>query len=164
MSAATVQPVDTQRILMLRDEIKFEHTMMSSRLNSFITSQSFLFAAYAVSGIGDHAHHQAILWFAYLVVPSIGILFSLLLLVALNQARKRLFRLNVCLHHRLYDKHGNPSTDLAGDLCIDSLSSRRQSLFYTIGVPIICGLAWSFVGVVSVSWQYMMMMHHMMMK
>ena len=156
MGPESVEPTILQRISMLRDEIRFEHHWMSLRLNAFITSQSFLFAAYAVSVIGEHQHHQAILWFSHVIVPSIGVLFSLLISLALDQARRRLARLNIRLRELLLDKDGNAVSDLAGDLCLASLGSRRLSLLYPIGIPLICGLAWLFVGVVSVFWQNMM--------
>lgn len=157
MGPESVQPTILQRVAMLRDEVRFEHSLMSTRLNAFITSQSFLFAAYAVSGIGEHQHHQAIRWFSHLIVPSIGVLFSLLLAIALDQARRRLARLNIRLHEVLVDSDGKPVSDLAGDLCLASLGSRRLSLLYAFGIPLICGAAWLFVGMCSVFWQNMMM-------
>lgn len=142
-------------IKLLRDEIKFEHHSMSARLNAFVTSQSFLFAAFAISGLGEHQHHQAIMWFSHLVVPVIGILFSMLFSLAVSQGIARLFQLNSCLHDRMHEMDGTPMSDLVEDLCLPSLSSRKRTLLYPKWIPVICGLAWVYVGMLSVLCQIM---------
>ena len=156
MGPESAQPTVLQRVTLLREEIRFEHSLICTRLNAFITAQSFLFAAYAVSGIGEHQQHQAIRWFSHVIVPCIGVLFSLLLSIAFDQARRRLAKLNIRLRELLLDSDGKPVSDLAGDLCLASLGSRRLSLFYAFGIPLICGAAWLFVGVCSVFWNRMM--------
>ncbi len=149
MDIPSLPQTDWERIKLLREEIKFEHNLMSSRLTAFVNSQSFLFAAYALSGLMEHRHHPALMWFSHLMVPTIGILFSVLLWFALAQGRVRLDALNVRLHDRLYNLNGKPRWEFADDLCLPSPRSRAQSLRFLSGVPLIVGVAWVAVGALS---------------
>ena len=73
---------------LLQREIHFEHTQVASRMSWYVTSQSFLFAAFAVSGSSGHR-------FAWLsgLIPWLGILTSLLIGFALIAAIESLGRL-----------------------------------------------------------------------
>ncbi len=149
------QGIDWERIKLLCEEIQFEHHLMSSRLDSFVTSQSFLFAAFAISGLGEHMHHPAFMWFSHYVVPGIGIVFSLLMFLAVAQGGARLDQLNDRLGERLHRLEGTPMAGVAEDLCLPSLKDRRRSLLYPRWVPVICGVAWVNVGSLSV-WYHLL--------
>ena len=69
-------------------EIHFEHTQIASRMSWYVTSQSFLFAAFAVSGSALHRFS----WLSRLI-PWLGIFTSLLIGLALLAASESLGRL-----------------------------------------------------------------------
>jgi hypothetical protein len=150
----TAGEVDLERIALLRKEITFEHTLLSSRLSAFLTFQSFLFAAYAISGAVEHQQHRAFGLFSHFGVPLIGYLVSALILLAIGCRMKRLTDLNACLHRRLHGGDGSPLSDLAGDLCIPSRAAHRWSLAYAWGVPVICAAAWLVVGPLSIVYHH----------
>ncbi len=147
--------VDLERVILLRKEIMFEHNLMCARLNSFVTAQSFLFAAFAFSGLAEHADHAAFGWFSHLMVPLIGLLFSILVSRAIGHGSERLCNLNARLHDRLYGIGDTPISDLADDLCIPSENCHRRTLQHAWGMPLVCGLAWLFVGVISILYHHL---------
>src|SRR5438094_4527619 len=61
----------------LREEIRAEHTLIANRLSWYVTSQSFLVTAFAISrGAGFTWFH----WFSTLLLPIIGFVSSALIL------------------------------------------------------------------------------------
>ncbi len=60
----------------LRDEIHAEHTLIANRLTWYVTSQSFLVSAFAISrGTG----FSWFSWFSTMLLPAIGLTASLLI-------------------------------------------------------------------------------------
>lgn len=66
----------------IRSEIQAEHTLVSHRLTWYVTSQSFLMTAYAVSW--NHEHELRV-FFKY-VIPSVGVLLSILVWIGVHYA------------------------------------------------------------------------------
>lgn len=145
---------DWEVIKLLLAEIKLEQQSMDARMSTYHSSQSFLFAAFAISSLGEHTHHEAIHWFCNYIVPGIGILFSLFMSVALFQGRARLFNLHTCLRNRLDQRGGTATDGIAGDLCLPSMSARKRGLLYSKWVPVICGIAWIYVGMHSFWYEF----------
>src|SRR5437588_7070215 len=60
----------------IRNEIRAEHSLIANRLSWYVTSQSFLVTAFAISrGAGFTWFH----WFSTLLLPIIGIVSSALI-------------------------------------------------------------------------------------
>src|SRR5256885_16413110 len=60
----------------LREEIRAEHSLIANRLTWYVTSQSFLVTAFAISrGAGFIWFH----WFSTLLLPLIGLISSALI-------------------------------------------------------------------------------------
>ena len=146
--------IDWEVAKLLLEEIKIEQQSMDARVSTYHTSQSFLFAAYAISSLGEHKHHQAIHWFSNYVVPGIGILFSLLMFLAVYQAQARLIALYASLRKRVNQMGGTPTGDIAEDFCLPSLSARKRAMLYSKWAPVICGIAWFYVGLHSVWYEF----------
>src|SRR4051794_41115690 len=53
----------------LRQELRFEHTLLGSRMTYYMTSQSFLFTAAA---IGRATHWHGVYWFSGVMLPIVG--------------------------------------------------------------------------------------------
>jgi hypothetical protein len=141
-------------IKLLLDEIRAEQHSMDTRMNTYHGSQSFLFAAYALSSLGEHTNHQAIHWFCNYMVPGIGILFSLFMALAISQGRARLFDLDACLRRRLKQVDATCPADSSETLCLPSLSARKRGLLYATWVPVICGVVWIYVGLHSAWYEF----------
>src|SRR5262245_55792974 len=70
-----------ERLTLLREEIHFEHQLISNRMNWYLTSQSFLMTAFAIAGGRDHPYG----WLTALL-PSIGIAISFLIFIGVLAA------------------------------------------------------------------------------
>ena len=67
----------------IRDEIKTEYNLLNSRLTWFVTSQSFLVSAFAISRANGFVWFD---WFATLLLPIVGLLLAALVLPSLMAA------------------------------------------------------------------------------
>ncbi len=70
-----------ERLTLLREEIHFEHQLISNRMNWYLTSQSFLMTAFAIAGGAGHPYG----WLTSLL-PSIGIAISFLIFIGVLAA------------------------------------------------------------------------------
>jgi hypothetical protein len=69
----------------IRDEIRAEHTLIANRLTWFVTSQSFLVTAFAISrGNGFHWHP----WFSTIMLPTLGFVSAALVFPSIVGASK----------------------------------------------------------------------------
>ena len=69
----------------IREEIRGEHSLITNRLTWYVTSQSFLVTAFAISrGSGFTWHH----WFSTTLLPLVAFVNSLLILPSIVGARK----------------------------------------------------------------------------
>lgn len=72
-------------------EIHYEHNLISHRMTWYVTSQSFLMAAFAVSGGNGHQF----VWLAKPLIPILGIVTSLIIWFSLIAAIEAMRRLKV---------------------------------------------------------------------
>jgi hypothetical protein len=71
----------------LREELRFEHTLLSSRMTYYMTSQSFLFTAAAIArSMNWHGFY----WFSGVLLPFVGVAASAVLLYSIHAAYGRL--------------------------------------------------------------------------
>jgi hypothetical protein len=71
----------------LREELRFENTLLVSRLTAYITSQSFLFTA---SAIARGTNYHGFYWVSGFLMPLIGVAASALMLAVIRAAYKRI--------------------------------------------------------------------------
>lgn len=69
----------------IREEIRAEYGLITSRLTWFVTSQSFLVSAFAISQANGFVWFH---WFSTLLLPAVGLLIALLVLPSLIGACK----------------------------------------------------------------------------
>ena len=69
----------------IRDETRAEHTLIANRLTWYVTSQSFLVSAFAISRGSGFTWHP---WFSTLLLPLIAFITSVLILPSIAGARK----------------------------------------------------------------------------
>jgi len=73
--------------LYLREELRFEHQLLGSRMTYYMTSQSFLFTTAAIARTMEW---HGVYWFSGVLVPLVGVAASLVLLFAIHAAYGRL--------------------------------------------------------------------------
>ncbi len=71
----------------LREELRFEHTLLNARMTSYITGQSFLFTAAAVARtMNSHGFH----WFSGALLPLVGVVASAITLESIRTSYGRI--------------------------------------------------------------------------
>ena len=86
MSGAISKPLP-EGYSYLREELRFEHTLLGSRMTYYMTSQSFLFTAAAIAR-GMHRH--GVYWLSGALLPVVGIAASLVVLFSIHAAYGRM--------------------------------------------------------------------------
>ncbi|MBP3955646.1 hypothetical protein J8F10_10175 [Gemmata sp. G18] len=71
----------------LRQELRFEHTLLGSRMTYYMTSQSFLFTTAAIARA---VQWHGVYWFSGVMVPIVGIAASAVLLFSIHAAYGRM--------------------------------------------------------------------------
>ena len=71
----------------LREELRFEHTLLGSRMTYYMTSQSFLFTAAA---IGRATQWHGVYWFSGIMLPLVGVAASVVMLFSIHAAYVRM--------------------------------------------------------------------------
>ena len=83
----------TEILKTVRDELQAEHTLISNRISWYVTSQSFLMAAFAVSLSTTFSNDSSQLYFFHNAIPFLGIIISVLIwlgVVAAASAQSKL--------------------------------------------------------------------------
>ena len=71
----------------LRQELRFEHTLLGGRMTYYVTSQSFLFTAAAIARA---THWHGVYWFSGVLLPLVGVVASAVLLDSIHAAYGRM--------------------------------------------------------------------------
>ena len=71
----------------LREELRFEHTLLGGRMTYYMTSQSFLFTTAAIARTMEW---RGVYWFSGVLVPLIGFAASVVLLDSIHAAYGRM--------------------------------------------------------------------------
>ena len=119
----------------IREETRAEHSLIANRLTWYVTSQSFLVTAFAISrGSGFTWHH----WFSTILLPLVALVTSLLVLPSLVGARKTI----QLWHKRQRDFFTrNPDFKTAFELKRASWIESQGTLF-PIVLPLLFAVFW----------------------
>lgn len=113
----------------LREELRFEHTLLGGRMTYYITSQSFLFTAAAIARATNwNGFH----WFSGALIPLVGIASSAVILYSIHAAYGRM------------DEWRAKEKEFAGShplVVIFPEEKHKKSLLFTSLMP------WLFLGV-----------------
>jgi len=132
-------PNDLERVKFIREEIKFEHKQIADRLSPFVTAQSFVTTAFAISAQNADHSYSSFVWYAYWVVIPFGFLSALLVLCAISIGVYRLSKLRDMLFKKC-------DQEVRQSLLPDSSpTAHGVSLFYAFGLPSLMMLIWSIV-------------------
>jgi hypothetical protein len=122
-----------------RDEIKSEHNLIASRLNWYVTAQSFLIIAFAIAEATGFTWFR---WFSRVLLPAVGFLASLLILPSVVAALK-----TIQLWHAKQEeflKH-HPEFKVSFELSRNSWL-HEASLAFPKLFPLLFGLFWLVIG------------------
>ena len=119
----------------IREEVRAEHSLIANRLTWYVTSQSFLVTAFAISRGSGFTWH---LWFSTTLLPLVAFVTSLLILPSVAGARK-----TIKLWH---ERQGNffirnPEFKAAFELKRASWIESQGLLFPTV-VPLLFAVFW----------------------
>jgi hypothetical protein len=113
----------------LREELRFEHTLLGSRMTYYLTSQSFLFTAAAIARATNwNGFH----WFSGALLPLVGVASSAVILNSIHAAYARMDEWRA--KEREFEG-GHPLVVIYPE------AKHRQSLLFTTLMP------WLFLGV-----------------
>jgi hypothetical protein len=115
--------------LYLREELRFEHTLLGSRMTYYMTSQSFLFATAAIARA---VQWHGVYWFSGIMVLPVGVATSAVLLFTTYAAFGRLDQ------WRAKEKQFEGKHPL---IPLYPANKHRKSLLFTILMP------WLLIGV-----------------
>lgn len=126
----------------IREEIRAEHALIANRLTWYVTSQSFLVSAFAISSGSAFTWHH---WFSTLLLPLIALTTSVTIYPSILGARK-----TIHLWHEkqrgFFARH--PEFSAAFELKRASWIESQGMLFPAV-VPLLFAAFWSVVYVAS---------------
>jgi hypothetical protein len=125
-----------EEIKFLREEIKFEHKQIADRLSPFVTAQSFVTTAFAVSAQNADHSYSRFVWYAYKIVVPFGFFSAILVLCAIGVGVYRLHKLRKMLFHESYE------TVRSRILPSSSPLAHYISLVYAFGLPFLAIGIW----------------------
>ncbi len=125
-----------EQIKFLREEIKFEHKQIADRLSPFVTAQSFVTTAFAVSAQNADHSYSRFVWYAYKIVVPFGFFSAILVLCAIGVGVYRLHK----LRKMLFDKSNE--TVRSRILPSSSPLAHYISLIYAFGLPLLAIGIW----------------------
>ena len=114
----------------LREELRFEHTLLGGRMTYYMTSQSFLFTAAAIA---RGTHWRGVYWFSGVMLPVVGVAASAVLLDSIHAAYGRM------------DAWRKPEKAFAGKHPLVVLypeNKHRKSLLFTTLMPWLFMAVW----------------------
>ena len=128
-----------EQIKFLREEIKFEHKQIADRLSPFVTAQSFVTTAFAISAQNADHSYSRFVWYAYNIVVPFGLFSAILVLCAIGVGVYRLHKLRKMLFHESYE------TVRKSILPSSSPLAHYISLIYAFGLPFLAIGIWLIV-------------------
>jgi hypothetical protein len=87
MNTPTTRPYNLDEIRFIREEVKFQHTLIGTRISWFVSAQAFLVTPFAIC-ISNQIPHT---WpLAFVGIPFLGIALSSLIIPGIQQAIRRI--------------------------------------------------------------------------
>lgn len=119
----------------IREEIRAEHTLIANRLTWYVTSQSFLVSAFAISSGSGFAWHH---WFSTLLLPLIALTTSVTIYPSILGAGKTI----LLWHEKQSDLFArNPDLSAAFELNRPKWIVSQGMLFPAV-VPLLFAAFW----------------------
>jgi hypothetical protein len=85
--ASSTRPYNLDEIRFIREEVKFQHTLIGTRISWFVSAQAFLVTPFAIC----ISNQLSKTWpLAFIGIPFLGIALSLLIVQGIRQAIRRI--------------------------------------------------------------------------
>ncbi len=123
-----------EKIKFIREEIRFQHNLLGARATLLVTSESFLFTAFAVASRGSQ-NSQSLDWFLHWLLPCVGLSISLLSIPSILGAINR-----ITGQRELLARYSLEEILCFGD-CWDRIV-HKSSLGFSGFLPIVFLVAW----------------------
>jgi hypothetical protein len=142
-------------IMFIRDEIRFEHSVLGNRVSAYVTSQAFLFTAFATSTLveGDavFAQYFASVCFPYIMLPIFGIDISVVIWIAVIETCRRIESQRSLLY---YDNSPLKASIEALRPNGRGTFGHNRSLMYSKVLPWACASLWMLIYLVGIVWHF----------
>lgn len=138
-------PSPSSEYQMIREEIRSEHSLIANRLTWYVTSQSFLVTAFAISRGNGFAWFA---WFSTLLLPLIGLISSALIFPSILGASA-----TITLWHLKQREFCTRHCGFQAAFGMDRPSwVERRGLLFPQVMPLLFGSAWLAILVGSRFW------------
>ncbi|HET6246292.1 MAG TPA: hypothetical protein VFE47_01235 [Tepidisphaeraceae bacterium] len=121
-----------EKLKFLREEIRFENSLIMGRVGWIVTAQSFLVSPLIIAGIGANA--DRIWWIWRLALPILGMILCLLILPPIWAGRERIEQLRDA-----YCRLGNDPLPPRGELWY------HVGQWFSFGAPILFFCFWTII-------------------
>ncbi len=129
---------DQEALQFVREEVRHEHSLMGQRVAGYVTSQSFLMIAFSMAS--DKTIFGEYNWFAFLLLPIIGIISSALIIPSVSSASR-----TIDLWHEREEHIFNQdeSAGIKDTFYIERPRSiHKRSMWFAIGLPWVFLAGW----------------------
>jgi hypothetical protein len=89
LNPPTPQDYNLDEIRFIREEVKFQHTLIGTRISWFVSAQAFLVTPFAIC-VANQASLPETFFLAFAGIPFLGITLSLLIVPGIQQAIRRI--------------------------------------------------------------------------
>jgi hypothetical protein len=131
----------------VRDEIRFEHTVLGNRISAYLASQAFLMTAFAISARVEHRANVDMLIFSFIGIPVLAQFITHYIIHAVDETIERLAKQRSLIYTK-----GLPLYEISDRLRpeIDH-SHHNMSLHYASKTPRFFRVAWYLILIWGVS-------------
>jgi hypothetical protein len=135
------EPSLFERMKFVRDEIRFEHTVLGNRISAYLASQAFLMTAFAISARAEPRTSIDMVIFSFMGIPTLALLISFYIKRAVNETINRLK-----IQRNLIYGNDSPLRHITNELRPESdFKPHNRSLRYAENIPIFFFVAWLLV-------------------
>lgn len=138
VSTSSDEPSFFDQMKFVRDEIRFEHTVLGNRISAYLASQAFLITAFAISSRFEHRAYVDVLFFSFFGIPILGLYITSYIIPAVEETISRLG----LQRSKIYTP-GLPLYEITHRLRPELDNSKHNmSLKYAQKLPLAFGIAW----------------------
>ncbi len=138
---AQSEPSLFDQMKFVREEIRFEHTVLGNRMSAYLASQSFLMTVFAISARLEHREHLDLLLFSFIGIPVLSQCITHYIIRAVDETIERLKK-----QRELIYTPGLPLYEIANRLRPESDHSNHDlSVGYASKTPRFFRVAWGLV-------------------
>jgi hypothetical protein len=136
----TPRPYNLTEIQFIRDEVRFQHTLIGMRVSWFVGAQAFLVTPFAIC-ISNQQSISHTYPLAFIGIPFLGITLSLLIVQGIQQAIRRIEEQHIRIQAYETDHLLGPPDPVA----------HRKSLEFAMWVPWVFATFWAIIVLIGIA-------------